>query len=152
MAREHRIAASATISAPQEKVWELLSDTSRYAEWVESTLEVVRTDGVARLGATYDERTRIAGPWKTSTHWRVTEFDPPHRQVHEGTGVGTVQGLGYRVSCFGQRRWDRALNHLSVTPRFGLLGVVIAKVVTGTITAEQRRGVASFAALATRDA
>ena len=102
MAAEHRIAASSTIAAPHDKVWELFCDTGRYAEWVEGTLEVVRTDGPARLGVTYDERTRIAGRWKTSTHWRVSEFEPPRRRVHEGTGVSAGRGLGIELDCLSK--------------------------------------------------
>jgi uncharacterized protein YndB with AHSA1/START domain len=78
------IVASAIIPASPERVWEIACDTSRYPEWVENTLRMIRTDGPARAGATMEELTRIAGPWKSVTRWRVTEFDPPLRQVQEG--------------------------------------------------------------------
>ena len=81
MPRQTSIIASAIIPAPPERVWEIACDTSRYPEWVENTLRMIRTDGPARAGATMEELTRIAGPWKSVTRWRVTEFDPPRRQV-----------------------------------------------------------------------
>jgi uncharacterized protein YndB with AHSA1/START domain len=76
MARQTSIIASAIIPASPERVWQITCDTSRYPEWVENTLRMIRTDGPTRAGATYEELSRIAGPWKSVTRWRVTEFDP----------------------------------------------------------------------------
>ncbi len=87
------IIASAIIPASPERVWAIACDTSRYPEWVENTLRVLRTDGPARPGATMEELTRIAGPWKSVTRWRVTEFDPPRRQVQQGEGVSTAKDM-----------------------------------------------------------
>jgi hypothetical protein len=67
----------------------IAGDTSRYPEWVEGTLRMIHTNGPIRVGATYEELTRIAGPWKSVTRWRVTEWDPPRRQVHQGEGIST---------------------------------------------------------------
>lgn len=76
MANEHSISATVLVDAPIERVWELASDTSRYDEWVEATLEVLGTDGPARLGSSYEERTRVSGPWKATTSWRRHRFRP----------------------------------------------------------------------------
>jgi uncharacterized protein YndB with AHSA1/START domain len=62
MARQTSITASSVIPAPPERAWEIACDTSRYPEWVENTLRIIRTDGPARPGATYEELSRIAGP------------------------------------------------------------------------------------------
>jgi uncharacterized protein YndB with AHSA1/START domain len=93
MARQTSIIASAIIPAPPERVWAIACDTSRYPEWVENTLRMIHTDGPARAGATMEELTRIAGPWKSVTRWRVTEFNPPRRQVQEGEGVSTAKNM-----------------------------------------------------------
>jgi hypothetical protein len=45
------------------------------------TLRMIHTDGPTRVGATMEELTQIVRPWKSVTRWRVTEFDPPRRQV-----------------------------------------------------------------------
>ncbi len=58
------LTASAIVPAPAERTWELISDTSRYAEWVAATEAVTRTDGPARQGSTYAEVNPILGPWK----------------------------------------------------------------------------------------
>ena len=68
-------------------MWELLCDTSRYAEWVEATAEVTRTDGPAAPGSTYDELNPILGPWKARTSWTVAEFEPGRRQLHTSTDL-----------------------------------------------------------------
>jgi uncharacterized protein YndB with AHSA1/START domain len=93
--KERSITASVNIAAPQQRVWEMAGDTQRYADWVESTVEVLvlHTDGPAAAGTTYDELTRIGGPLKTATHWRISEFKPPTRQVHEGDGLVTAHGM-----------------------------------------------------------
>jgi Polyketide cyclase / dehydrase and lipid transport len=98
------IVASAIIPASPERVWEIACDTSRYPEWVENTLRMIRTDGPARAGATMEELTRIAGPWKSVTRWRVTEFDPPRRQVQEGRGLVLLAGRRAVRRRGGQRR------------------------------------------------
>jgi len=46
------VTASAVIATTPEKLWELVSDTSRYADWVTGTAAVTRTDGQAREGST----------------------------------------------------------------------------------------------------
>jgi uncharacterized protein YndB with AHSA1/START domain len=48
MPRQTSIIASAIIPASPERVWEIACDTSRYPEWVENTLRMIRTDGPAR--------------------------------------------------------------------------------------------------------
>jgi uncharacterized protein YndB with AHSA1/START domain len=84
MASEHTYTSSVTVAAPVERVWELMCDTSRYAEWGALTLEIPRTDGPARMDSTYDERVPFVGPWKAVLHWRVSEFEPPRRLVQTG--------------------------------------------------------------------
>ena len=81
------VTAYAVVPAPPERVWELVSDSSRYHEWVEGTDAVTRTDGPTSPGSTYDEVNPILGPWKATTRWTVTEYEAPRRQVHRGTGL-----------------------------------------------------------------
>ncbi|MBA2630459.1 MAG: SRPBCC family protein [Thermoleophilaceae bacterium] len=54
------VSASAVIAAPQERVWEVLGDTGRYAEWVAGTDEATRTDGPARPGSTCGHQVELA--------------------------------------------------------------------------------------------
>ena len=151
MPKEQSVSASVDIPASPEQVWELASDTTRYAEWVENTLAVVRSDGTARPGATYDERTRISGPWKALTHWRVTEFDPPRRQVHEGEGVVTAEGMAVIIETTPVGPNTRLTITIRYTPRFGVIGAVIDRAIAGKLRRAQQRSANAFAALVVRD-
>lgn len=144
------IVASADVKAPAEQVWAIACDTSRYAEWVESTLQVTRTDGPARLGATYDERTRISGPWTASTHWRVTEFDAPHRQVHAGEGVATARDMAVIIELAPSGQDTHFTLTIRYTPRFGVFGAVIDRAIAGKLKRAQQRSANAFAALVAR--
>lgn len=151
MARQTSITASAIIPAPPDRVWEIACDTSRYPEWVENTLQVLHTDGPARLGATLEELTRIAGPWKSVTRWRVTEFDPPQRQVQEGQGVSTAKGMAVIIELSPAGQDTNFTLALRYTPRFGPIGALIDRVVRGSITRSQQRSAQAFAALVARE-
>ncbi len=80
------IRSTAEIGAPAQKVWDFVCDLQRIPEWVGNTLEMLSvSEGPTGSGTTYRERSRIVGPWKAPTEWRITTFDPPQRQVHEGS-------------------------------------------------------------------
>jgi uncharacterized protein YndB with AHSA1/START domain len=151
MATQTSIVASVIIAAPPGRIWEIACDTGRYPEWVENTLQVLRTDGPARSGATMEELTRIAGPWKSVTRWRVTEFDPPRRQVHEGQGVSTATGMAVIIELSPAGQDTRFTLTLRYTPRFGPIGALINRAVRGSITRSQQRSAQAFATLATRE-
>lgn len=132
-------------------MWEVACDTSRYAEWVESTLQVTRTDGPARLGATYDERTRISGPWKALTHWQVTEFDAPRRQVHAGEGVATAKGMAVIIEVEPSGSNTQFTLTIRYTPRFGMIGALIDRAIAGKLERAQHRSADAFSALIIRE-
>jgi hypothetical protein len=126
-------------------------DSSRYPEWVENTLRMIHTDGPTRPGATMEELTRIAGPWKSVTRWRVAEFDPPNRQVQQGEGISTAKNMAViiELSPVGQDT-DFTLT-VRYTPRFGPVGALIDRAIRGSITRSQQRSARAFAALVARE-
>jgi polyketide cyclase/dehydrase/lipid transport protein len=133
-----------------DRVWELAGDVSRYAEWVESTVSMGQTDGSARLGLIYDERTRIIGPWIAVTRWRVTEFEPPRRQVHEGVGFVIARGMAVIIELRPVDENTHFVLTVRYTPRLGPIGALIDRVVRGMLTRAQQRSVNVFAALVVR--
>ena len=151
MAGQTSIVASATIPAPPERVWAIACDSSRYPEWVENTLRMIRTDGPTRAGATMEELTRIAGPWKSVTRWRVTEFDPPHRQVQEGEGVSTAKNMAVIIELSPAGQGTDFTLTVRYTPQFGPIGAIIDRAVRGSITRSQQRSAQAFAGLVTRE-
>ena len=143
------VTASGPVAAPAPEVWELLSDTARYAEWVAGTDEVTRTDGPAREGSTYDEINPIAGPWKGRSHWTVTTFDAPHRQVHRGEGITpTVKWMEVEmaVTPVGEDACEVTLT-LSGESALGPLGAVMLNALKGQVDRDNRKSVENLAAL-----
>jgi uncharacterized protein YndB with AHSA1/START domain len=151
MARQTSIIASAIIPASPDRVWEIACDSSRYPEWVENTLRMIRTDGPTRAGATYEELSRIAGPWKSVTRWRVTEFDPPRRQVQQGEGVSTAKEMAVIIELAPVGQETHFTLTVRYTPRFGPVGALIDRAVRGSITRSQNRSAREFAALVARE-
>lgn len=144
-----QVSASGPVAAPAPEVWELLCDTSRYAEWVAGTDEVTRTDGPAREGSTYDEVNPIAGPWKGRSHWTVTSFDVPHRQVHRGEGIApTVKWLEIEmaVTPVGEDACEVALT-LTGESALGPLGALMLTALKGQVERDNRKSVENLAAL-----
>lgn len=150
---ERSIVASATAAVPQEALWELICDTARYAEWVEDTKEVVRTDGPAEPGSTYDERNRVLGPISASSHWTVVEHEPPRRTVHRGEGVAIAKSIQIEMALqpVGADATEVTLT-LRYEPAFGPLGrLLAAAVLHRQVEAGMRRSADALAELAARE-
>ena len=153
MAAERHVTASATAPVPQDELWELVCDVDRYPEWVEDTLEVVRTDGPAAQGSTYDERNRIAGPVKGSTRWTVVEHEPPRRTLHRGEGVPIAASMSVEMAL---RPVGAAATEVTVTfryvPAFGPVGGLIAAAgLHRSLERGFRRSVEALVAIAERE-
>jgi uncharacterized protein YndB with AHSA1/START domain len=89
----YTVTETAVIDASVERVWEVISRTDRYAEWVAGAIEVTDHHGVAALGKTYAERNRTLGPLRTNSVWTVKEIDPPRRRVDTGTGFAPLRDV-----------------------------------------------------------
>ncbi|WOX14442.1 SRPBCC family protein [Streptomyces sp. N50] len=92
MTRFH-VTEHAVVDAPVERVWEVVSRTDRYAEWVAGAIEVTDHHGVATLGRTYAERNRTLGPLRTASVWTVVEIDPLRRRVDTGVGFAPLKDV-----------------------------------------------------------
>ncbi len=125
------VEGSVLVRAPQDAVWAFLCNARRYPEWIPDTLAILSVDGEPlAAGSAYRERSRLLGPLSLPSDWRVTEFEPPHRQRHDGRMLGpmavtfeaTPEGEGTQ---FGYRlEWEvplgpagRALNAMAMRPR-----------------------------------
>ncbi|MET8980086.1 SRPBCC family protein [Streptomyces sp. NPDC004539] len=83
----------AVLDAPVHRVWEVVSRTDRYAEWVAGVVEVTRHHGVAVEGGTYAERNRTLGPLRTDSVWTVREIVPLSCRVDTGTGFAPLRDM-----------------------------------------------------------
>jgi carbon monoxide dehydrogenase subunit G len=148
---ETRVTATVTIPAPPERVWELLSDTRRYAEWVEGTDEVTRTDGAAREGSTYDEVNPLVGPWRATTQWNVEQFDPPRRQVHRGRGIPLTRAFVVEMEVRPAGDGSEVTQTLRAEPAAGPLGAAFHRLMRGQVERDTRKSMENLAALARRE-
>jgi hypothetical protein len=141
------ISEVAVIPAPVERVWEVLSATDRYAEWVAVCREVTDHHGAATVGRTYSERNVLLGPLTTRSTWTVREVEPMSRRVDTGTGFPLVHDL---TSAFLLRPVPEGteLSYV-VTYRFGLgrIGRVVDKAQQGGQRHAMRRSMANLAEL-----
>jgi carbon monoxide dehydrogenase subunit G len=145
------VTASAVVPASQERVFELLSDTARYSEWVTGTNAVTRTDGPAREGSTYDEVNPILGPWKASTTWRVVEHEPPRRSVHTTGDIPLSSRFDVVMEVAPEGDASEVTMTLRGEPALGPIGAVFARFMQGQVDRDNRRTVEAFAELATRE-
>src|SRR5579884_1081194 len=145
---EMKVAASAVIAAPPERVWELVSDTSRYAEWVAGTAAVTRSDGPAREGSTYDEINPIVGPWRAKTRWSVVEFDPPRRQVHRTEDIPFASEFLVIIDLAPSGSGSQATFTLQAKPSLGILGASILRALKSQTGKDNERTVRNLVELA----
>ena len=83
-----RYHVSRSIAAPPQAVWDLLSDTSTYADWNPA---VVRISGTIAEGNTVS-LVSIVNP-KRTFKLNVTAVEPPHRMVwSDGMPFGLFKG------------------------------------------------------------
>ena len=145
------VTASAVVPAPAERVFELLSDTARYPEWVTGTDAVTRTDGPAREGSTYDEVNPILGPWKASTHWRVVEHQPPRRSRHTTGDIPLSSHFEVVMEVASEQDVSEVTMTLRGEPSLGPIGALFARFMQGQVDRDNRRSVEAFAELAARE-
>jgi uncharacterized protein YndB with AHSA1/START domain len=141
------ITERAVIPAPVERVWEVISATNRYAEWVAVCREVTDHHGTATVGRTYSERNVLLGPLTNRSTWTVEEVTPMTRRVDRGTGFPLVHDL---TSAFLLRPVPEGTElTYEVTYRFGLgrVGVLVDKAQQGGQRAAMRQSMANLAEL-----
>ena len=117
------------INAQPENVWNFISDIRRGPEWVavmENVLYV--SDEPLKQGSSYREESEIAGS-TSETEWHITEFDPPHRQVHKTDETMLRATLIMEVSPENNGTKFLHCTEFKMMPRFRPLGWVVEKLV-----------------------
>jgi uncharacterized protein YndB with AHSA1/START domain len=144
------VAETLVIAAPVQRVWALLADTGRYAEWVESCLEVTYHHGEAALGGIYKEVGHGLGPLPAHTTWRVAEIDAPRYRRDTGTGMPLVSGLEsiFELEPEGEQAATRFTWRNRYRPALGPLGRRIDALGQGELRAMMRRSMTRLAEIA----
>lgn len=93
MSRISEVTETTVLAAPVDRVWRVVSATNRYAEWVDTVLEVTDHHGEATVGKTYAERNKTIGPLTTNSVWTVREIEPLTTRIDTGTGFSPMQDV-----------------------------------------------------------
>jgi carbon monoxide dehydrogenase subunit G len=144
MAGKRSVTVSRVIPASQEEIWQVLDDTSRYAEWVPQTLEVTRNDGEAVVGATYEERNQVVGPIKGSSKWKVVERDKGRYSRHDGEGLPLVANVSIEFTTAAAGESTEVTSTLRYDTTLGPVGALIDKAAHGQTVAAQEKALANL--------
>ena len=137
------------LPAAPEVVFDLMADPRRYPQWVAIVEDAALVTGdEIEEGAEYTEVSPL-GPIRSTSHWRVTTFDRPHRQVHAGRlPFGPVERtIDIQPDGEGTR-----LNHtveITALPQFRPLGRVLERLLlVGPLENDLTKSLVTFAKLA----
>jgi uncharacterized protein YndB with AHSA1/START domain len=113
------------IDAPTERVWEVMSDTSRWHEWTASITSVeLAGDGKLAVGNV----AHVRQPKLPPATWKVTAVEPPVGFTWVSTGPGVRVTAHHRIEAVG----DRSKATLSLELQ-GIFAGLLAWI-TGSIT------------------
>jgi carbon monoxide dehydrogenase subunit G len=145
------VAATAIIPTTPERLWQLICDTTRYAEWVEGTEAVARTDGPAIPDSTYVEVNPILGPWKATATWTVVESRPPYRQVHRSPDIPLSDEFLVIMEITPQGSASRLTHTLRATSSYGPLGAAFFAVLRRRTRRNNEQSVKNLGEIARRE-
>ena len=146
---ERSIVVELQIAATPEHVWDVISDTRRYAEWVVNTLEVTRADSdVADVGVTYDERNKVAGPYNARSTWKVVESERPRHTVHEGEGIPLASRMVLELTLAPAGEGATHYTHrFAYEPGLGPLGPLVDVALAPLLRRDMRKSAENLKAL-----
>lgn len=84
------LSESANLAVPVDRVWDVVSATHRYSEWVHGVVEVTEHHGTATVGKTYSEIIQSVGPLTTRATWTVREIEPQRTRIDTGVGLAPL--------------------------------------------------------------
>jgi len=87
-----RVSATGTLPATPDRVWDILSDWERQADWMPDVAWMRLRGSERGLGAHLDVRTKVLGLPATTDVMVVTGWEPPRRMEVEHRGL--VKGWG----------------------------------------------------------
>ncbi|WP_280231339.1 SRPBCC family protein [Nocardia cyriacigeorgica] len=135
------------VPASLDRVWAVVSDTSRYGEWVDAVVEVLDHHGTAEVGKTYSEINKTLGPLTTRSTWTVREIEQMRRRVDTGTGFAPLQDM---TNVFEFRACDGGVEMTyAVSYRVGLgpLGGLVHRVTSTSTRRGMRKSLESLSDL-----
>lgn len=128
-----RVHCAIEIGAPPERVWDVVMDPRRLADWVTIHRRLGDVPARLRRGSTFEQTLNLRGA-HLHVAWTVVDVDPPRRAVWEGQGPAHS-----RASIVYELRPDGESGTLfdytnEFRPPGGPLGAVAGRVLVGGLS------------------
>ncbi len=128
-----RVHTTIRIGAPPERVWEVVMDPHRLADWVTIHRRVDGVPAQMKRGSTFEQTLNLRGA-HLHVAWTVVDLDRPRRAVWEGQGPAhSHASIVYELRRDGESgtRFDYT-NEFK--PPGGPLGAVAGRVLVGGLS------------------
>lgn len=137
------------VAAPQEAVWEYISDPRNYLEWIDDLDTVIVLDDAEELGegTRFRERGRI-GYRRLVTDHRIVEWAPPRRAAHRADVLGGTSTVTLEATEVGENTYLRYVGEARVLSRVRPLGWLIEETALRSfVSPRMRRQLANVKAI-----
>jgi uncharacterized protein YndB with AHSA1/START domain len=126
------VTATVHISAPPERVWDMVMDPKRLHEWVTIHRKLVRADeGEPRVGFRMDQLLHLRGV-NLEVHWELVECDAPKLAVWAGRGPARSRAqTEYRLKS--EREGTRFDYRNNFRAPLGGVGAIVSRALVGGI-------------------
>jgi uncharacterized protein YndB with AHSA1/START domain len=121
------------IAAPPSRVWEVVMDPRRLADWVTIHRRLGAVPARLERGSSFEQTLNLRGAHVHVT-WQVIEVDAPRRAVWEGRGPAHSRAsIVYELEDLGNERTEfRYMNEFK--PPGGPLGAMAGRVLVGGLS------------------
>jgi uncharacterized protein YndB with AHSA1/START domain len=121
------------LAAPPERVWEILMDPRRLADWVTIHRSLGPVPERLRRGSEFEQTLTLRGA-HLHVAWTVADLDPPRRAVWEGRGPAHSRA----ICTYELAPREDGGTHFDYTNEFktpgGPLGAVAGRVLVGGLS------------------
>jgi uncharacterized protein YndB with AHSA1/START domain len=128
-----RVHTEIEIDAPPERVWAIVMDPKRLADWVTIHRKLGDVPARLRKGSTFEQTLNLRGAHLHVT-WTVVDLDEPRRAVWEGQGPAHSRAsIVYELHPDGDHRTRFEYTN-EFKPPGGPLGAVAGRVLVGGLS------------------
>jgi hypothetical protein len=135
---------SRRMNVSADAVWSVLRDLNRLPEWLAFAADVQDVSGSAEPGATYTVKPHRS--YEPTTHWTVSESDPPARQLHTSE-MPVVSGVRSELSISPSDGGLVVRAHWTGAPK-GVMGKLMSGMMQKRITQSWERSLQALERLA----
>jgi uncharacterized protein YndB with AHSA1/START domain len=128
-----RVHSAIEIDAPPARVWEVVMDPHRLADWVTIHRRVGEVPARLRRGSTFEQTLNLRGA-HLHVVWTVVDLEPPQRAEWEGQGPAHSRAsIVYELRPDGESRTIFDYTN-EFRPPGGALGAVAGRVLVGGLS------------------